>query len=110
MITKKTMKDFVMEGSDVFLPSLLLDCVIFGFHESHLKVLLLKMRNARQWALPGGFIFKDEDVDEAAKRVLKERTDLSEIFLQQFNVFGKPKRSDAAFHRRLLKRDGVEIV
>lgn len=91
------------------MPSLSLDCVIFGFHENQLKVLLLKMKNAKQWSLPGGFVFKNEDVDEAAKRVLKERTGLSKIFLQQFNVFGDPKRSDPNFHRRVLKKDGIEL-
>lgn len=67
------------------------------------------MKNARQWSLPGGFIFKNEDVDKAAERVLKERTGLSKIFLQQFNVFGKPKRSDSNFHREILKKDGIEL-
>ncbi|HKB45037.1 MAG TPA: NUDIX domain-containing protein [Chitinophagaceae bacterium] len=110
MAVQKTMKDFVISGDgEAYLPSLSLDCVIFGFHENQLKVLLLKIKNAREWALPGGFILKNEDVDEAAKRVLKERTGLTEIFLQQFNVFGKPKRSDANFHRKLLKKDGIKI-
>jgi 8-oxo-dGTP diphosphatase len=110
MAVKKTMKDFITaDGAEAYLPSLSLDCIIFGFHENQLKVLLLKIKNAKEWALPGGFIFKNEDVDEAAKRVLKERTGLIEIFLQQFNVFGKPKRSDANFHRKLLKKDGIEL-
>ena len=110
MAAKKTIKDFIFHsGGEAYLPSLSLDCIIFGFHENQLKVLLLKIKNAREWALPGGFIFKNEDVDEAAKRVLKERTGLSEIFLQQFNVFGKPKRSDANFHRQLLRKDGIKI-
>jgi len=107
--SKKTIKDFIVGGVEVYLPSLSLDCVIFGFHENQLKVLLLKMRNAKEWCLPGGFIFKNEDVDTAVKRVLKERTGLSEIFLQQFNVFGKPKRSDSNFHRNILKKDGIEL-
>ena len=72
-MAKKNIKDFIIEGTEVYLPSLSLDCVIFGFHEDQLKVLLLKMKNAKQWCLPGGFVFKDEDVDEAAQRVLKER-------------------------------------
>src|SRR5947207_8867010 len=110
MTAKKTMRDFIIGSrGEAYLPSLSLDCVIFGFHENQLKVLLLKMKNAKEWALPGGFIFKNEDVDEAAKRVLKERTGLTEIFLQQFNVFGKPKRSDANFHRKILRKDGIKI-
>lgn len=104
------MKDLIVSGGDeAYLPSVSLDCVIFGFHENQLKVLVLKIKNLNIWALPGGFIFKDEDVDEAAKRVLKERTGLTEIFLQQFNVFGKPQRSDAAFHKKNLKKDRFKI-
>jgi ADP-ribose pyrophosphatase YjhB (NUDIX family) len=108
-MTRKDIKHFIVEGTEVYLPSLSLDCVIFGFHDNQLKVLLLKMKNARQWSLPGGFIFKNEDVDEAAKRVLQERTGLSEIFLHQFNVFGEPKRSDSNFHRQVLRKDGIEL-
>jgi len=67
------------------------------------------MKNARQWCLPGGFVFKSEDVDRAAQRVLKERTGLSKIFLQQFNVFGKPGRSDSNFHRKVLRKDGIVL-
>ena len=106
----KNIKDFIMEGREVYLPSLSLDCVIFGFHDDQLKVLLLKMKNAREWSLPGGFVFKEEDVEHAAARVLKERTGLSDIFLQQFNVFGRPKRADSSFHRNILKKDGIELA
>src|SRR5258708_36118347 len=108
MDVNKTMRDFIIEGGgNDYLPSLSLDCVIFGFHENQLKLLLLKMKNARQWALPGGFVFKNEDIDEAAKRVLKERTGLSEIFLQQFDVFVNPKRSDPHFHRSFLNTNVI---
>jgi 8-oxo-dGTP diphosphatase len=102
-------KAFTREAGKIYLPSLSLDCVIFGFHENQLKILLLKMKNAGLWALPGGFILKNEDVDAAAERVLKERTGLEEIFLQQFNVFGEPKRSDPNFHRKYLKAEGIAI-
>lgn len=108
-MARKDIKHFILEGTEAYLPSLSLDCVIFGFHDNQLKVLLLKMKNASQWSLPGGFIFKSEDVDEAAKRVLKERTGLSEIFLHQFNVFGRPKRSDSNFHRQVLRKEGIEL-
>jgi len=96
-------------GEYSFLPSLSVDCVIFGFHENQLKVLLLKHRYLNIWALPGGFIYKDEPTDAAAYRVLKERTGLNEIFLQQFHVFGEPHRSEKEFHLQDLKRDGIDV-
>jgi 8-oxo-dGTP diphosphatase len=95
-------------GAYNFLPSLSVDCVIFGFHENQLKVLLLQHRYLNMWALPGGFIYKDEPTDAAAYRVLKERTGLNEIFLKQFHVFGDPGRSQKEFHLRDLKKDGIE--
>ena len=97
-------------GEYNFLPSLSVDCVIFGFHENLLKVLLLKHRHLNMWALPGGFIGKDEPTDAAAYRVLKERTGLNEIFLQQFHVFGEPERSQKEFHLQDLKKDGINVT
>lgn len=96
-------------GEENLLPALSVDCVIFGFHENQLKVLLLKHRHRDMWALPGGFVGKEEPTDAAAYRVLKERTGVHEIFLQQFQVFGEPERSQKEFHLQDLKRDGIEV-
>ena len=57
------------------------------------------MEQGNQWALPGGFIKKNEPIENAAYRVLQERTGVQNIFLQQFNVFGAPDRSDASIHQ-----------
>jgi len=76
-----------------FLNHISLDCVVFGFHENQLKVLLLRMKKTNEWALPGGFVRVDETMEVAASRVLKERTGLDNIFLRQFNVFSDPERS-----------------
>lgn len=76
-----------------FLDHISLDCVMFGFHENQLKVLLLRMKITGQWALPGGFVQADESIEVAANRVLKERTGLDNIFLRQFYVFSDPQRS-----------------
>ena len=78
---------------ELFLNHLSLDCVVFGFHDSQLKVLLLRMKKTRAWALPGGFVKKDESFEVAASRVLKERTGLGDIFLKKFKVFSDPLRS-----------------
>ena len=82
-----------------WLPNISVDCVIFGFQENQLKVLLLKFRNSDIWSLPGGFISREEDVDEAAKRVLWQRTGLENIYLQQFHTFGDLKRNIGAIEK-----------
>jgi ADP-ribose pyrophosphatase YjhB (NUDIX family) len=70
-----------------------LDCVIFGFHENELKILVLDLKYTKEHALPGGFLKTEETLENAAKRVLKERTGLDNIFLKQFKVFSEPGRS-----------------
>lgn len=71
------------------------DCVIFGFDNSELKVLLVKLAvepAKGQWALPGSNILYDEDLDDAAKRVLCEFTGLDNVYMEQFQCFGKTSR------------------
>lgn len=77
-----------------FLNHISLDCVVFGFHDNQLKVLLIRMKYTKEWALPGGFVKEDESLEVAANRVLKDRTGLDNIFLKQFKVFSEPQRSD----------------
>ena len=109
MKQNRSIQDVIQDGGKYFMPSLSLDCVIFGFHENELKVLLLKMKNMDQWALPGGFIYRDEDIEDAATRVLRERTGLDNIFLQQFKVFGQPNRAEKKYHLNMLKKDGIKV-
>ena len=76
-----------------FLNHISLDCVVFGFHDSQLKVLLIRRKFTKEWALPGGFVREVESLEVAASRVLRERTGLDDIFLKQFNVFSEPERA-----------------
>ncbi len=76
------------KSSSPFLSELTLDCVILGFHEETLKVLLLRWQGTEAWSLPGAPVRRNESVDAAAGRILKERTGLENIFLQQYHVFG----------------------
>lgn len=77
-----------------YLPGLAIDAVIFGFHDHQLKVLLMEYKRSKIFALPGGFIRNDEDLNKAAHRVVSERTGLQNIYLEQFYVFGDFERSD----------------
>lgn len=99
--------EFLRRANDEFLAHISLDCVIFGFHAGELKILLVKMKHQDQWALPGGFVMKEETLEEAAIRTLRERTGLENIFLQQFHVFSDPARSDASRRADDLRRAGI---
>jgi 8-oxo-dGTP diphosphatase len=78
-----------------FIQQLSIDCIIFGYNEKELKVLVPKLDfKENLWALPGGFIKQDESIDNAALRILKERTGIKDIYLEQFRVFGQTERSN----------------
>lgn len=71
------------------------DCVIFGFEKKDLKVLLIKSdleEFAGKWSLLGDLINPDENLDSAPYRVLKQRTGLDDVFLQQVGSFGDVSR------------------
>jgi 8-oxo-dGTP diphosphatase len=92
----------------LFLPGVAIDTVIFGFHDKRLMVLLLKYKNTNAFALPGGFIFKQENANDAAQRVLHERTGLSNIYLEQFYTFADMGRHDTSFFERIMKARGLK--
>ncbi|QMU27507.1 NUDIX hydrolase [Adhaeribacter radiodurans] len=85
------------------IPQLTLDCIILGFHNNQLRVLLLRWKNTQEWSLPGGPVRQNESVNAAAQRILKERTGLDQIFLQQFHVFGEVERYNRAEIQEKLK-------
>jgi hypothetical protein len=68
------------------------DSVIFGFSGDQLKILILEYHNTELFALPGGFVKKNEDLNEAVRRGLEERTGLRNIYLEQFYTFGDVSR------------------
>ena len=71
------------------------DCVIFGYNQASLKVLVIPCDMPpfeNQWSLPGDLVHTNETTDEAAHRVLRERTGLDDIYLEQVQVFSALKR------------------
>ncbi|MEN9684478.1 MAG: hypothetical protein RLZZ28_264 [Bacteroidota bacterium] len=74
---------------------LTVDCVIFGFEENKLKVLLIKSDlelYKGKLSLLGDIVQDNEELDEAAYRVLKERTGMNDVFLDQVRTFSNPSR------------------
>lgn len=87
-----------------YIQQLSIDCVIFGYQEKQLKVLVPKLHfKGDFWALPAGFISQDEGIDEAARRILEERTGIKDIYLDQFRVFGDTGRSNLSFLEQLIQ-------
>ena len=104
------------------------DCIIFGFEDNKLKLLLGKRKmdpGRGEWALYGGFVGTDESVDEAASRVLCELTGLKNLYMKQVHTFGAVDRDPGErvisvaycalinvkdYDESLLQEHGVEWV
>jgi len=100
---KITSEQWSPEVLEKLIPGHSVDCVILGYRNGNLYVLLLEWKGTGIWGLPGGFIYRDEDMDCAAGRVLKERTGLDYPFLSQFHTFGDYGRRDPAQTPQLLE-------
>lgn len=75
--------------------ALSVDCVIFGFDENKLKVLLMRSDLTKfkgKWSLLGDLVKPEEDLDASAYRILKDRTGLDDVYLEQVHTFGKTNR------------------
>lgn len=74
------------------------DCVVFGYHDNRLKVLLIK-RGAPpykgEWALPGDLVYPNEAIEVAAKRILRDLTGIDNLYMEQTKVYGKVDRHPA---------------
>jgi 8-oxo-dGTP diphosphatase len=78
-----------------YINSISIDCVLFGFENGELKVLLIKRKEEPfpgYWALPGGFVEPTEDIDNAAQRILYELTGMKNIYMSQLYTFGEVGR------------------
>lgn len=79
---------FYSEHSKVWVS---VDCIVFGFEEGQLKLLIgkRKMEPGRgEWSLYGGFVSRDESLEDAAHRVLQDLTGLTNIYMKQVGTFG----------------------
>jgi len=86
------------------------DCVVFGFDEDELKVLLIEQKQPDgksaiklQKAVPGDLVVENESLDQAAQRILMQLTSLEGIYLKQFHAFGDPNRVSGLKDRDWLR-------
>lgn len=88
---KKYIQSLVKEA----IPQLSVNCVIFGFHDKMLKVIVNKISidDSTIVVLPGGYVMQSEDLTVAVERIVRESTGLEKILFKQFAVFGDASRS-----------------
>ncbi|WP_157206276.1 NUDIX hydrolase [Mariniflexile maritimum] len=84
------------QADKVFLA---VDCIIFGFDNEDLKVLLIKRDfepEKGKWSLMGGFLKKDETLNDAASRILFKLTGMHNIYMEQLYSFSEVNRDPVA--------------
>lgn len=89
------LKTMLEEYNKAYAHLVAVDCVIFGYEEGVLKLLLFKRQIEPQkgnWSLVGGWVNPDESVEQAARRVLHKITGLDDIYQDQVRLFSKPNR------------------
>lgn len=72
-----------------------IDCVVYSFNDGNLQVLLTERNEYPYkdwWALPGFFVDKQEEMEDAVKRISYELTGLKDIFMEQLGAFAGVKR------------------
>ncbi len=98
-------------------PAVTVDTVIFTPGNGGLEVLLIERRQdpfAGCWAVPGGFVEIDEDLDTAARRELQEETGLRDVVMEQFHTFGAPGRDPreriiSVAYMALVRREEMHV-
>ena len=94
----KTLSAIQTEVQSINSIALSVDCVIFGFDDNKLKVLLIRSDLKKflgKWSLLGDLVDPKEELDAAANRILKQRTGLDDVFLEQVKTFGSLNRHPA---------------
>jgi len=89
-----------------YLRHIAYDSVIFGFSGEKLKILITRYHNTGLYALPGGFVQLHENLNDAVRRGLKERTGLDNIYLEQFYTFGNVARYKPEIMQTILEANG----
>lgn len=87
-----------------YIEQVSVECVILGYQDRKLRVLVPKLAfQGDFYGLPGGFVYQDEDTDDAARRILRQRTGIHDVYLEQFQVMGKANRNSRAFMDHMIE-------
>jgi hypothetical protein len=104
----KTDKHSQNLNKEEYLSHIAFDSVIFGFNGKDLKILVLQYHNTGLFALPGGFVRRNESLQDAVTKGVVQRTGINNLYLEQFYTFGGLDRSDSEAMERILKMNGLD--
>jgi 8-oxo-dGTP diphosphatase len=96
---QKKIKTILKELKEDGIIGISVDCVIFGFDDNELKVLLIKSdleKFENRWSLLGDLVNNHEDLNQAAYRILLHRTGMNDVYLEEVKAFGEVGRHPAA--------------
>jgi len=99
-LNKETI-DTIRKDLKEYIPQLSINCVIFRFYKKRLQVPVVQPLKTDIWVLPGGFIRQMEGINDAAKRILFEQTQIDSLILSQFGTFGSSDRNFALEYKSL---------
>lgn len=78
-------------------PKIAVDAAVFAIDQKELKVLMIKIAEGAyggKWCLPGGLVGYNESLEQAVKRILFQKTNISGLYLEQLYTFGDPDRDN----------------
>lgn len=116
-LTEKEFLERYIPG-DYDRPSVTVDMLIFTIDNNDLKLLLIKRKDhpfINQWAIPGGFVNIDESTIDAAKRELKEETNLENVYMEQLYTWSEPNRDPrmrviSTSYIALVNKDNLNVI
>jgi ADP-ribose pyrophosphatase YjhB (NUDIX family) len=107
---EKNFAHFLTTPPEMLQPGVAVECVILGFNEGEIKILLNRYKTHKNWMLPGGFVYREESIDEAASRLLDLRTSLKDCYLRLFAAFDELDGYLIEENKQLLREYNIKDV
>lgn len=106
----KGISDYLKKASELYLPNVYVNTVIFSYHNEKLNTLILRFDESSFYMLSGGNVMKQEAIDDAARRSLKDRIDIDDIYLEQFYTSEKFVKPNEEIVDIFTKKIGQELT
>jgi len=108
--TRQELEKYVRDASVIYMPGVSINIVAFNYRNGKLKILVMGLVGTSFHMLPGGYVMKSEDLDDAAVRIFKEWTGLQDIPLEQFYTSGKADRTSDHLIRDIMEDAGNVVT